>query len=257
MGDYCPRKLYELTLSVLCADLPSAEKLNRLPNNAKCHILSICTKRGRISSELLQCLLNPRVLKLELSACEVSDQHLELLFLCPNVTKLNLNSLKGNRSDITSRGITQVSKYCENIRELQLRRCTAICDWGMVKVLLKCQYLTVLNLSGCVSLTDTTLHAVANNSTRLVSVDLSRNENFTDEGVTCIARNLQQTLQEVCINYCTKLTDDSVYALTTFCTKLDIMTFAGCVSMTSDAQELANNLYSNKPCKLLSYTIEF
>ena len=256
LSNYAPNNLYELSLRAVCARLPPLEMLKCLPNSLKCNILNKCSKRGQINYEILETLLNGKVSKLELSDCDVTDKDLELCTLAPNLYKLNLNSLKGFRTSITATGLTSVAENCPNLKDLSLRRCSTIQDLGILQIANKCKYLTTLNLASCDNLTDLTLYAIADNSKFLQSLDISRNANYSDLGVTKLAENLCESLREISITKCAKLTDDSIYALTTFCEKLEILSFAGCVLMTSGAHELINNFFSDKQCKLLSFTID-
>ena len=252
-----PRKLYELSLSVVCSHLPPAELLRSIANSTvKCSILNKTSKRGNLNYVILKSLLNSKVSKLELSDCQISDRDLELLHLTPNLLKLNLNSLKGFRTEVTEKGLVSVANSCPNLKEFAVRRCSAIQDQGMLEIASKCKYLSILNLASCTSLTDSTLHAIAANLKLLHSMDISRNDNYSDAGVIRVAESLSETLHEVCITRCTKLTDDCIYALTTFCKKLDILSFAGCMLMTSQAHEMIDDFFSTKKCKLLSFTIE-
>jgi len=255
VSSYAPTTLYELTLRALCSNLPPLEWLKTLPASVKCNILNKCSKRGEIDFDILGTLLNNKVSKLELSDCEITDRDLELCSLAPNLLKLNLNSLKGFRTSITAKGLISVAQNCANLRELSIRRCSFVQDLGMVRIALNCKYLSILNLANCTGLTDTTLLAIAQNSNVLQSLDISRNDNYTDNGITSLAENLSENLTEICISKCSKLTDDSIYALTSYCKKLDILSFGGCNLMTSEAHELINNYFSSKKCKLLSFTI--
>ena len=251
-----PRKLYNLCLSVVCSNLPAFETLVQLPKTVKTHILGICTKRDNISGPLLESLLNSNVLKLEAAGCNITDNDLELLALSRNLRKLDLNSLKINRRSITSAGLSHIAENCHILRELLLRRCDQIDDYGIVQICRKCTQLTVLNLSGCDKLTNGALVAISDLK-YLQCIDISRNDNYSDDGVVLLAQKAFANLQECCMNHCKKLTDDSVYALTSLCKRLNILSFAGCPLMTEYSRELLTNMLSETPnLKLVTWTIE-
>ena len=253
---YEPRKLYNLCLSTVCSHLPAFEILAQLPKRVKTSILGICSKRDNLSGPLLKCLLNSSVLKLEAAGCFISDSDLEHLSQSPDLRKLDFNSLKINRRSITSAGLSHIAKNCHIVRELLLRRCDQIQDYGLVQISQKCTQLAVLNLSGCDKLTNETLCAISELK-YLQSIDISRNENYTDDGVILLAQKTFASLRECCINHCKRLTDDSVYALTNLCKRLNILSFAGCPLMTENSRELLNNMFSETPhLKLVTWTIE-
>ncbi|CAJ0943165.1 unnamed protein product [Ranitomeya imitator] len=231
-----------------------------LPPHLKDKLITLLCAQGLLTDANIGWVLHPSVKKLDLRDCDVSDDALQLVSLCRQLKKINLNASKGEeRTAITSKGeappsgemlvlrsahggydvvpplppgITAVAQSCPYLHEVTLKKCRNLTDVGVLALSLNCPLLQIVNLSGCVMVSDASLRALGENCPLLHSVDLSATK-VTDGGIIILVTGrCSQNLKEIHIDRCTYVTDDAVEAILTCCPNIDILLFHGCPQTT-------------------------
>ncbi len=171
--------------------------------------ISILRERGQFLNELV--LTN-----------ESSEDVLELLQFCPNISYLQL---------ISCQWLKDLKKIMElkNLTSLKLFNCKQLTDIGELispnlthLSLSCCQHLnniseltltnlSSLNLSGCDQLTDAAVKEIAAGLPTLINLNLGWCEQLTDEAVKEIAARLP-TLTSLDLSGCKQLTDELVFS---------------------------------------------
>lgn len=251
--------LLDVTVQCVVANLSSLyiESINLLPGNLKDKCLYLMSKRGCITDANLPKVLHENLRVLDLSESDVSDEGLRHLCKCPQLQKIDLNSAKQSRVNISSQGIIQLAQNCPNLQTVYLRRCLNLTDEAVIALSTNCPQLRYLNVGGCTMLTDRCLEALGRNSRFLKCLNMA-NTKITDAGIMQIATgDCKQCLKEVHINGCRELTDESVEAILQFCPQINIFLFHGCPKITEMAREALENvtIERNSPMKQVTWTI--
>jgi len=103
--------------------------------------------------------------------------------------------------------------------------------------------LRVLYLKGLRKVTDVGLKAICSSCNQLKVLDLSHLTNITDDGGRCIQRLL--FLRALFLRDNWLLTNDSIDAITTSCSKLEQLTLWGCIRVRHLNFDIQNNGTSN------------
>lgn len=231
-------------------------ELQYLPAKLKMSLFNLMSKRGLVSDSNLGFLLHRELLELDLTESSVTDASLLQIEKCKYLQKLNLNSMKKNRSTISSEILDELLTKLVYIRVLYLRRCTQIDDRPICTVSMGCsQYLTELNLSGCSLVTDVGVVALAKHALVLKCLNLSRTQ-VTDYGLISLADGVcAKILTELQLSYCKGVTDEGIDAVSNNCPKLSILIFHGCPLISSEVAAMSLQTNSNVPMKMVTWTI--
>ncbi|XP_048769304.2 protein AMN1 homolog [Ostrea edulis] len=233
------------------------ESVTLLPGNLKDKCLYLMSKRGCITDTNLPKVIHENLKVLDLSESDVSDEGLQHLCKCPQLQKIDLNSAKQSRLNISSQGITQLAKKCPSLQTVYLRRCLNLTDEAVIALSAHCPRLRYLNVGGCTLLTDRCLEALGKNSRFLSCLNMA-NTKITDGGIMHIANGAcNQCLKEVHINGCKELTDESVEAILQFCPQINIFLFHGCPKITEMARQALETVTLERasPMKQVTWTI--
>ncbi|XP_013416758.1 protein AMN1 homolog [Lingula anatina] len=218
------------------------EALDGLPPNLKDKLLHLMSKRGLITDGNIQKVVHSGVRMLDLSESDVTDQGLQYVRKCKDLKKIDLNSAKQSRTNISSEGIISVVTSCRQLQIIYLRRCLNVSDDAVIAISQQCPQLRQLNIGGCHLITDKSLQALGENSRFLKSVNFSKTR-VTDEGVISLATGVcSATLKEIHMDGCVQLTDEAVEAVTNFCPAIDILLFHGCPHITDRARQAIEDL---------------
>ncbi|XP_046363351.1 protein AMN1 homolog isoform X2 [Haliotis rufescens] len=209
--------LLDSSVKVVVLNLDSGSDLESLPLHIKDKCLTLMCKRGIISDSNIRAVLHNRLQKLDLSESEVTDAGLANLSKCPQLKKIDLNSIKESRTAVTTQGITALSQYCHQLQVVYVRRCVNLTDDALIALSQNCPQLRDLNIGGCPNITDRTLTALGQYSHFLKSLNFSR-------------------ANEIHMDHCKHLTDESVEAITQFCPQINILIFHGCPLITEQAR---------------------
>ncbi|XP_067674532.1 protein AMN1 homolog [Haliotis asinina] len=228
--------LLDTSVKVVVLNLTSGNDLERLPLHIKDKCLTLMCKRGIISDSNITAVLHNRLQKLDLSESEVTDAGLAKLSKCPQLKKIDLNSIKESRTAVTTQGITALSQFCRQLQVVYVRRCINLTDDAIIALSQNCPQLRDLNIGGCPNITDRTLTALGQYSHFLKSLNFSR-ANITDDGVfNLVNGTCAKTLKEIHMDHCKHLTDEAVEAVTQFCPQINILLFHGCPLITEQAR---------------------
>ncbi len=160
-----------------------------------------------------------------------SEDMLELLQFCPNISYLQLTSCQGLKD-------LKKIRELKNLTSLELIDCQQLTD--MSKLILP--NLTSLGLSWCEQLTDAAVKEIAATLPKLTSLDLSGCEQLTNAAVKEIAAGLPK-LTSLDLSWCEKLTDEAVKEIAAGLPKLTSLNLSGCEQLTNAAvKEIAAGL---------------
>ncbi|XP_076362661.1 protein AMN1 homolog isoform X1 [Tachypleus tridentatus] len=234
------------------------ELIKDFPSHIKYKILDLCARRGLISDENIQMFLFKNLQVLNLSQCDaVGDEGLTNVKVCGSLKMLNLNAEKFSRHQITSKGLSEVFKSCTHLHSVEIRGCVSVTDEAIEHLAKYCSKLSILNIRDCTGLTDKSLKALGNHSSFLKSINFSWTE-MTDEGVLCLAFGLcSNTLKEIIMEKCLRLTDVAVEGVIVHCPSVVIFAFHGCPEIGSHSGEIVQEVLQQKSrIKQLSWTVQ-
>ena len=217
--------------------------ISMVPTNIKERMLNLLCKRGLVTDSNIEYCVFRSLGTVDLSECLASDKSLKILSQnCSRLVKIDLNATKGNREEITSAGVVALSKGCCALRTVYLRRCIKIDDEAIVELSKNCPHLRQLNVGGCPLITDQSLKALGANSEALESLNVSGTA-ITDCGVKNLCDGLSKaSLNELHINNCLNLTDESVNCVTTLCPSIKILLLHNCPKMTDATRSVIDEL---------------
>jgi hypothetical protein len=246
-------------LMKLINDIPQpTDSLGILPANLKDKLLRSMSKRGLLTDNNILKLLHRNLRVLDLTGSDVTDASLIYISkYCPELLKIDLNSIgKDPRTSVTSAGIVAVAHGCPMLQVVFLRRCTVINDEAVVALATHCPQLRELNLGGCVAVTDLSLQKLGESSKFLKSLDLSRTS-ITDDGVVnLVLGSCGQSLQEIHLGGCVRITDEAVEAVSQYCPQIKILLIHDCPLVTEQSRQLLDDLqHGEQKMKQITWTV--
>ncbi|KAH9495400.1 Antagonist of MEN (Mitotic Exit Network), partial [Bulinus truncatus] len=208
------------------------ESLWETPSNIKQAVLCLMSKRGLITDYNIEKVLYSRLMSLDLSISQVSDQCLFKLFKMKQLYKIDLNSFKEANKAITSAGIIKLSESCPNLQIVYLRRNIKLTDEAIITLSKNCPRLRELNVGGCILLTDESLKALGENSHHLKSLNISSTQ-VNDSGIQSLCQGIcSYVMAEIDVSGCSSLTDSTIENLIMMCPVIRILLFARCPNIT-------------------------
>lgn len=247
--------LLDCSMHTILSNIYALEpELEFLPVRLKLKLFNLMSKRGLVNDSNIKILLHKDILELDLTESSVTDESLLEIEKCKYLTKLDLNSMKKNRTDITSEKLERLLRSLQYLRVLYLRRCKFVDD-RPICVAAKCQFLTELNLSGCVLVTDISVVALSKFAPELKCLNLSRTQ-VTDFGLLSLANGVcSKMLSELQVPYCENVTDEGISILNEHCPKLAILIFHGCPHISSDMISVNWQANPDTPRKMVTWTV--
>ncbi|XP_078000622.1 protein AMN1 homolog [Glandiceps talaboti] len=228
-------------------------QLETLPPNVKDRVLNIMSKRGLLTDDNISKVIHDKVRELDLSECDMTDDGLLVVSLCKQLRKVDLNAAKQNRTSISTAGVQYIARGCPILHTVYLRRCLNVTDEAIITLAECCRQLMRLNIGGCNQITDLSLAALGRHSRMLRSINFSRTK-VTDDGVVSLVTGCcKQSLVEVHMSHCIRLTDESVEAVMECCPRVSILLFDGCPCITERSREALEELKS-PDCKMKQVT---
>ncbi|KAF3773319.1 F-box protein [Nymphaea thermarum] len=188
--------------------------------------------KGKLLEDL-QCL--------NLNGCQkISDDGVEAITsVCPKLQAFfiywNVRSSCGSDLrhtdtwNVTDKSLQLIANTYQEMKVLNLTRCTKITDQGLQQISLKCSSLESLNLYALSSLTDRAYKKFALLS-QLRCLDLCGAQNLSDEGLCSIAEC--RGLVSLNLTWCVRITDIGVLALARSCTSLEFLSVFGVLGVT-------------------------
>ncbi|KAL4232969.1 Antagonist of MEN (Mitotic Exit Network) [Mactra antiquata] len=233
------------------------ESLGTLPSNLKDKFVYLMSKRGVLNDSNMHQVLPDKLKVLDLQDCDVTDVGLNAICKCSQLRKIDLNSNKESRVNITSEGICKLARSCPHLQTVYLRRCINITDSAIQTLSRSCPQIRLLNIGGCKNLTDVSLQALGENTKFLKSLNIS-NTQITDAGIMMlVSGQCAKSLTEVHINNCANVTDEAVEAVVHFCPQINILLFHGCPKITEQSRQALEDLSISRdsPMKQVTWTI--
>lgn len=231
--------------------------IENLPSNLKDKCLYLMSKRGSITDSNISKFLHDKISVLDLSESNISDVGLARISRCSNLRKLDLNSAKESRTEVSSSGIQQLLSKCPHLQTVYLRRCLNLTDDAIITMSQHCKQLRLLNIGGCRLITDKSLEALGQNSTFLRSINFSKTKVTTEGVISLVMGNCKTTLKEIHMDGCFEVTDEAVEAAVQFCPNLSILLFHSCPKITEKSREALEqkSLEGGTPMKQVTWTI--
>ena len=91
-----------------------------------------------------------------------------------NYNDNDFHSYRSNLSDhLTDNGLIGLSKYCSNLRSLDISLCENITDIAMIEVIKNCNLLQSLNISCCKRISGNSIVEISNHCSNLKALDIS------------------------------------------------------------------------------------
>lgn len=246
--DLCLQRV-TTNISIYIADLKP------LPANIKDRLIKSLSVQGLITDSNISTILHPAVEAMDFRDCTVSDSALRQLCHCKKLKKINLNVWKESRPTITSEGVAELALSCPFLCDASFKRCSNLTDQAIIALALNCPRLQILNIGRCSSITDLSLQVLGQNCRFLSSVDFSCTQ-VTDDGVIALASGIcSETLQEINMERCVRLTDVAVEAVLKHCRNIHILLLHGCPQLTDRSREALEQIASRHKLKQVSWTI--
>ncbi|XP_060601706.1 protein AMN1 homolog isoform X1 [Ruditapes philippinarum] len=235
----------------------NVDNVGSLPANLKDKCIYLMSKRGFLTDSNIGKILHDKVKVLDLADCEISDVGLSAICKCPQLRKIDLNSNKQSRTNITSEGICNLARSCRHLQTVYLRRCINITDVAVETLSRSCPQLRLLNIGGCQNISDSSLRVLGENSKFLKSINIS-NTLVSDAGIMqLVSGQCAAALTEMHINGCKNVTDEAVEAIMQFCPQINILIFHGCPNITEQSRQALEDLTVSRsaPMKQVTWTI--
>lgn len=226
-----------------------------MPPEIKDKLIKIMSWNGTLNDHNISQVVHSKLQMLNLQNCNISDEALRQLADCKQLKMINVGCRSGERSSITSAGITSIASSCPSLKELYLERCSNVTDEGILAIAHNCKLLQILNIGRCSDITDVSLYALGQNSHFLQSFKFSATK-VTDDGVTALVRGIcSQSLKEVYMDRCVNVTDESVEAVLNCCPNLHILIFHECPLITERSREAMYPFLRSGQIKQLTWTV--
>ncbi len=185
----------------------------------------------------------PRLRELRLAHCRlVSRKSIRILSVrCPQLEVLDIGCIAGvrdsllsvlgknciylrvlniaNAANVTDDGIVALSRGCTQMEKLDLSWCTRVTDWSIGKVARAMPKLTDISLSET-KVTDNGLLELTTYCTKLRAIHLAKCSDVTNVGATNIVKNLRDTIEELTLASCSRISDDNIAYIVRNCFKL-------------------------------------
>ncbi|XP_041964812.1 protein AMN1 homolog isoform X1 [Alosa sapidissima] len=224
--------------------------LRDLPENIKDKVVRIMSLRGTLTDSNISQVLHSGIKTLDLHNCRLSDVALQKIS-CWHLNRICLS----NSTEITSRGLGALASSCPNLKWVDLSGCVSVTDSGVQILARCCTGLEVICLVGCTALSDKAIQELGANCHMLHTVSIS-DTLFTDAGVISLATGLcSNSLKEIHMSRCTKLTDEAVIFVLTNCTKIRTFVFHGCPLITDRSREALQTHTGRDKIKHVTWTI--
>ena len=152
--------------------------------------------------------------------------------------------------ELTDTGIVGIAKHCKCLKVLCLIRLMSITDTAFRLLFELCSNLTVVSLMDLPLITDRSLLTLVRCNAGLRSLTLIRNTKLTEKTLASLIT--LHGLEDLCINDCPTLSDDTVCLLARLCSKFDKVKVSHCPLVTT--RGLTELLTHSK--KLTSLTIQ-
>lgn len=185
----------------------------------------------------------PRLRELRLSHCRlVSRKSIRILSVrCPQLEVLDIGCISGvrdslltvlgrnciylrelniaNANNVTDDGIAALARGCKRMEKLDLSWNSRVTDWSVTKAARAMPKLTEISLSET-KVTDNGVLELASNCPKLRAIHLARCSDVSNDGAFHIVKHLSETIEELTLASCSRITDEYIAEIVRKCTKL-------------------------------------
>ncbi|XP_076057540.1 protein AMN1 homolog isoform X2 [Oratosquilla oratoria] len=226
---------------------------DKLPTTLKVKLLDKLAKRGLCNDVNLSLLLHERISHLDLRECVVSNKGLECLDRVPQLKILHMPQPPLIRdSHFSEQTLIKALSNKLQLRILDLKGLSGATDRVISSVVGGSPSLCELHIS-MTRISDHGLTTLAT-LTQLSCLDVAKTE-ISDVGIqNLVSGGAGRSLQELRLDGCAKLTDDSIEAVCTCCSHINILCFNYCPRISERSRELVSNLTAER-LKQLTWTV--
>ncbi|ROT70567.1 protein AMN1 homolog [Penaeus vannamei] len=246
-----PSTLVDLCLDVTCS-IP-AEYYIRLPLPLKDRLLTKFTKRGSCTDTILSSLLHSHLTSLDLRDCQISGKGLACLDVAKHLQVLHLPQPPiVSDNHFSEYSLIRLGEGKTRLRIITLNGLSGVTDRVVGSLVGGCPFLQELHIPNT-TITNHALTAIAT-LTHLVCLNIARTQ-VTDIGIQhLVGGGVRHSLQELRVDGCARLTDDSIETLCLCCSRLNILCFHHCPRVSERSRELLGELMACK-MKQITWTV--
>ncbi|KAL8138038.1 hypothetical protein V2J09_004039, partial [Rumex salicifolius] len=186
---------------------------------------------------------------LQLAGCRfITDEALESL--SNNCHNLELLCLQGCMN-ITDSGLSTLVSSCGRISYLDLNKCSNIGDSGISSVSKSCSSIRTLKLLDCCNVSNESILSLASFCRNLETLIVGGCRDISDESIELLACSCSDTLKNLRMDWCLKITDSSVNCILSKCKKLVALDIGCCEEVTDVAFGGLTALNKDMPLRIL------
>ena len=232
------------------------EVVRTFPSHMKDALYQTLKDRSILSGHVLESLLHPAVKVLDLSHSDLATEDLQMLHCCTQLESLNLRSgwkVERKRS-FSSRDLEDLIICLPNLKCLNLRACKMVTDDVVCLIAHTCPNISILDFGDCVDITDIAICALAT-CTQLRGLNLSGTK-VSDDGIICLCNGASRSIiEELILNGCLQITDDSISSIADNCPSMTIVNFTGCPQLTERSRAALDVLLVMRRVKYVSWSV--
>ncbi|CAN6463358.1 unnamed protein product [Victoria cruziana] len=163
----------------------------------------------------------------------VSDKLLEVLSRsCHHIEELVLHGC----CKITDSGLAVLVEGCRQIKILDISKCNKVGDLGVSSVANACRgSLRTMKLLDCSKIADDSLFSLASSCDNLETLVITGCRNITDDSVRHLAITSNSSLRYLLMDWCPNISDSSLSYVFSCCVYLEELCIAYCDKITDDA----------------------
>jgi len=145
-------------------------------------------------------------------------------------------------ASLTDEGVAAVAYGCPQLQQLRLPYCRQVTSFALQQFRLRPRagaqplgQLEALDLTRCLAVGDDGVLALLTLCPPLASVNLSSCEDVTDAAVVALAAHSARSLEQLNVSKCTRLSDDALLAVASSCARLQELRLYNCPGITDAA----------------------
>ena len=134
--------------------------------------------------------------------------------------------------ELTDASLIAMAVHCRTLRKISFGYMRQLTDQGIASLVSTNHDLKEIQLINCIELTDVSLIAIAQHCHKLKKIDVRFAANLmTDEGFVALVSN-NQDFEEISLQFCPSLTDDTLIEMATHCHKIRKIKFSDMYQIT-------------------------
>lgn len=206
------------------------ELLSILPANIKNDLLHKFTKAKFLWKnidfpQMLRRLIHKDARKLDLTACAVNDEILEILQPCKKLDAVSIKNV--DEKSLSKNGLLKFIPQLKYVKLLTLSKCESVDDDVLQCVADNCKLLTGLDIGGCTKITDESIIGIARLE-NLLYLTCSQTQ-ISDKGIDHLVHGPSGVhLTEIRLSKCPNLTENMFSLIGLNCPNLKIFDVYNC-----------------------------